>query len=236
MIVDLHVHTTRHSPDSSLTPEELVKEARRIGLDAVCITEHVGQWDRFDLERFSSMNEGVLLIAAMEVETEIGHVTVYGLDGYVSGLDDFRELRRAVTARGGYMVMAHPFRYLRPKSSQVTNLLFKEPDLYPDTPEEATAHWALQMVDAIEVANGSTNDEENAFAREVAQILGKPMTGGSDSHSHHSVGSCATVFSDQISSAKEFLEALHQGRFHPATGLNVGNLNLKPFSNGHRPS
>ena len=34
-VIDLHVHTNQGSPDSSLTPEELVAEAQRLGLDGL---------------------------------------------------------------------------------------------------------------------------------------------------------------------------------------------------------
>ena len=37
-IIDLHTHTTES--DGSLTPEELILEARRIGLSAIAITDH----------------------------------------------------------------------------------------------------------------------------------------------------------------------------------------------------
>ena len=46
-IFDLHVHTNRGSPDSALTPEEMVEESKRVGLTGVMITEHVG-WPRHD--------------------------------------------------------------------------------------------------------------------------------------------------------------------------------------------
>ena len=38
MRVDLHVHTSPKSSCSVLQPEEAVREAARLGLDAVCLT------------------------------------------------------------------------------------------------------------------------------------------------------------------------------------------------------
>ena len=231
MIFDLHVHTSTHSGDSSLSTRELVQEARRIGLEGACLTEHGGTWDRFELERIASDSEGVLLVPAMEVDTDQGHVTVFGLDRFLSGISTLRELRRIADGTGAYLVLAHPFRYLFYKSSGNPNLLYKHPSHYPANVEEAMTHPALQMVDAIEVANAGNNTEENTFAWEVAKKLGKPMVGGSDAHSVHGLGACVTVFADPISSAEELLKALHQARFYPATGLNVGNL--RPFDNGN---
>lgn len=230
MIIDLHVHTSCGSGDSSLLPQELVAEARRIGLQGVCLTEHDVPWDRSEFQRFASQQDGLLLVPALEVETEVGHITVFGLSSYVGGIANPKELRRAADAAGAYVVLAHPFRNMFHKISFSPNLLFKEPSRYPATAEEALEHPVFQLVDAIEVANGGNTDEENAFAWEVAQRLSKPMVGGSDAHSASGLGRCVTVFPEPLASPEEFLQALRAGLFYPATGLNIGNL--QPFRNG----
>ena len=51
-IVDMHVHTVRGAADSSLTPDELIEEARRIGLTGVNISEHDRVWEPHPLEEF----------------------------------------------------------------------------------------------------------------------------------------------------------------------------------------
>ena len=43
MKFDLHMHTTRHSPDSEMDPFSLVRQARKVGLDGVVITESTPQ-------------------------------------------------------------------------------------------------------------------------------------------------------------------------------------------------
>ncbi len=230
MIIDLHVHTSRGSGDSSLSPQELVQEARRIGLQGACLTEHAGPWDRFEFQKFASQQDGLLLVPALEVETEVGHITIFGLDRYPGGIADLKELRRVADASGAYVVLAHPFRNMFHKISFIPNLLFKEPALYPATAEEALEHPVFQLVDAIEVANGGNTDQENAFALEVANRLGKPMVGGSDAHSAGGLGRCVTVFPEPLSTHEQFLQALHAGLFYPATGLNVGNM--QPVHNG----
>jgi predicted metal-dependent phosphoesterase TrpH len=37
-IIDMHLHTVKGASDSSLTPQQLVEEAHRIGLDGLNIT------------------------------------------------------------------------------------------------------------------------------------------------------------------------------------------------------
>ena len=83
-LFDLHIHTTKGSSDSSLNPEELILEANRLGLRGLCITEHSGPWERHDFERFASQHS-VVLVRAMEVETDMGHMLAFGMDRYQPG-------------------------------------------------------------------------------------------------------------------------------------------------------
>ena len=46
-LFDLHVHTNQGSPDSALTPEEMVSEVKRLGLTGAMVTEHDG-WPEFE--------------------------------------------------------------------------------------------------------------------------------------------------------------------------------------------
>ena len=49
MTFDLHMHTSRHSPDSVMDPFALVRRAVEIGLDGVVITEHDWLWTENEL-------------------------------------------------------------------------------------------------------------------------------------------------------------------------------------------
>ena len=70
---DLHIHTTKGSSDSNLTPEDLILEAARIGLKGLCITEHSGPWDRHEFEEFANKHN-VVLIRGMEVDLSLIHI------------------------------------------------------------------------------------------------------------------------------------------------------------------
>ena len=102
-LFDLHIHTTKGSSDSSLTPEDLILEADRLGLRGLCLTEHSGPWDRHEFKAFSSLHN-VVLIRAMEVETDFGHMLAFGLDRYQAGYNKAAELRKAASAGGGFVV------------------------------------------------------------------------------------------------------------------------------------
>ena len=214
-IFDMRIHTTKGSSDSSLSPEDMVLEAERLGFFGLCITEHSGPWDQHEFESFASKHN-LVLIRAMEVDTDMGHILAFGLNAYLPGIGEARELRRAVDEVGGFIVSAHPFRGLYDPRPSSKPLLYNTMPSVPSTMEEAAKHPVFGLVDAIEVANGGTSDRENRFALEVAQHLGLKVTGGSDAHSEHGLGRSVTVFEGEIGSEEEFLGAMRTGRFYPA--------------------
>ena len=153
-VFDLHVHTANGSSDSSLTPDDLVREARDIGLDGVCLTEHGGAWQASDL-RQTFEGAGVTVLPRLEIDTEMGHILVFGLPSRVSGIHRVDELRKAVDRAGGVMISAHPFRHLFNLPPYDTNLLYDRDPKPPETAEDAALHPLFDIVDEIEVANGA---------------------------------------------------------------------------------
>ena len=214
-LFDMHVHTTKGSADSSLSPEEMVLEAERLGFLGICLTEHSGPWDRHEFQRFAALHD-LVLIRAMEVETDMGHILTFGLDRYLPGISDPRKLRSEVERVGGFMITAHPFRGLYHPRPATKPLLYQNAPSIPETVEEAARHPVFGLVDAVEVANGSTADTENRFAVSVAEYLKLKVTGGSDAHSQHGMGSYITVFENEINNEEEFINALRAHSFYPA--------------------
>jgi len=193
----------------------MVLEAERLGFFGLCITEHSGPWDQHEFQRFASQHN-LVLIRAMEVETDMGHILAFGLDRYLPGIARARELRKAVDEVGGFIISAHPFRGLYNPRPLSKPLLYKDMLSVPSTVDEAAQHPVFSLVDAVEVANGGTPDNENRFAVMVARHLGLKVTGGSDAHSQHGLGRCVTVFEGEVNSDEEFMNALRRGRFYPA--------------------
>ena len=224
-VFDLHVHTVRGSSDSSLTPEQLISEARRIGLDGVCLSEHGGGWDDHELRRVFE-DSGLTVVRGLEVDTELGHVLVFGMHAYVGGMHRVKDLRHAADHAGGFLVSAHPFRNLFNNPPYNLNLLFRERNGRPSTPEQAALHPLFEVVDDIEVGNGSNTERENLFALEVARILGFEGTGGSDAHSTHGLGKFATEFDGDVRSETDFVEALRAGAYRAVQGIHVGELRV----------
>ena len=219
-IVDMHVHTVRGAADSSLTPDQLIEEARKIGLTGVNISEHDRVWEPHLLEEFRERS-GLFVSRGMEVSTDMGHMIVVGLDRYVAGIRRAAELRRVLDEVGGFMIVAHPFRHF------FDPIHFRRDGRPPFemTPEEAAERMPVfQLVDEIEVANGGSTPRENQFALRVAKGTGKHGIGASDCHSTQGVGYYVTVFEEALGDQAQMLEQLHARRFYAAQGLSTGNF------------
>ena len=140
---------------------------------------------------------------ALENYSPLGHIITLGLDrhvtGFTGGIETVRQMRREVDNVGGVMILAHPFRYLFDLPGIYSqNILFEDPLDMPASPEEAAQHPVFELVDDVEVVNGANNEKENRFAQGVAQVLGKPGTGGSDAHSVNGLGKGSTVLPSEF--------------------------------------
>ena len=109
MIIDIHTHTYPTSDASLLTPENLIEEAKRIGLDGVCLTDHDRFWEPDEIVALSKKHD-YLVIPGCEVSTEEGHLLVYGLKEYIFGMHRAQYVKDLVEEAGGTIVVAHPYR------------------------------------------------------------------------------------------------------------------------------
>ncbi len=204
MVIDLHVHSSPASPCSSIPVERLIEEARAIGLDGICLTDHNHVWDPAEVEGLRKKH-GFLILRGNEITTDQGDILVLGLDEDIQGVIKLEELREKVLRAGAFMIAAHPFRGFLTFGIGYLGL----------TPEKARERPLFQGVDAVEVLNSRVSEKENRFAAQVAEGLGLPLTGGSDAHQAGEVGRYATRFSDPIRNEGELIAALKKGRFSP---------------------
>lgn len=202
MIIDLHVHTSALSPCSNLDPEEAIREAKEIGLDGICFTEHSKLWKSKELLKLSKKWD-FPVFCGMEVETREGHILVFGLNNDQPGLLPAGELRKIVASAGGVMVAAHPFRGF---------LLFGFADLQM-TLQNACKRPVFQIVDALETCSGKSTKKENELALAVSEKISLKGVGGSDAHSLPEVGRCVTIFNNRIADQAELVHELKKGNF-----------------------
>ncbi|PKN34137.1 MAG: metal-dependent phosphoesterase [Deltaproteobacteria bacterium HGW-Deltaproteobacteria-19] len=202
MIIDLHVHTKPLSPCSHIDPLEMVAEAKRRGLDGVCLTEHHALWGRSELDELARQS-GIRIFTGNEITTDQGDILVFRYPVHVPDIIPIAELRREVLAAGGFMIAAHPFRGFKVFGFGQLRM----------TPEQAAKRRLFQLVDAMEVCNGKLSEEENRMALEVSKILGLAGTGGSDAHQIDEVGKWVTVFDRDIRNEQELVDEIRAGRY-----------------------
>ncbi|MDY6972754.1 MAG: PHP domain-containing protein [Thermodesulfobacteriota bacterium] len=204
MIIDLHVHSFPASRCSSAPVDGLLDEAKRIGLDAICLTDHNHLWDSSIIEDLKQKH-GFLILAGSEITTEQGDMLVFGLKEDIKGIIRLEQLRQQVLRAGGFMIAAHPFRGFLTFGLGRLGL----------TPERAMQRQLFKWVDAVEVLNGMVTEKENSLASRVSSGLGLPATGGSDAHEINKVGLYATQFFDGIKNESDLIEALKGGKYSP---------------------
>jgi predicted metal-dependent phosphoesterase TrpH len=205
MLIDLHTHTHPLSHDSLLSPDELIDAAKSAGLDGVCLTEHDFFWDPAEAAALSKRHD-FLVIPGIEVNTEDGHIVVFGLESFVYGMHRLHELARMAEAAGAVMIAAHPYR------RQLPFELRHEGD-WTHALERAVANPACSHVTAVETQNGRGSDRENAFSAEVAARLSLPTVAASDAHERKDIGRCATEFEREITGLEDLITELKAGRF-----------------------
>jgi predicted metal-dependent phosphoesterase TrpH len=203
-----------------LTPAQLAEEVKRLNLTGVNVTEHDRVWESHVLEKYRAENPHFFVNAAMEVSTDLGHILAVGLPSYLPGIRRAHALREAANEYGAFLIVAHPFRHF----FDPVHFKRQGKDPFDMTPEQAAQMEVFQVVDGIEVLNGCNTPRENWFALQVARVLGKPGTGGSDAHSTQGIGYFCAAFEATLESSAQMLQELHAGRFFPAHGLAEGNL------------
>ena len=202
MRIDLHIHTAPLSACSYIDPRELVQGARRLKLDGICLTEHQVVWDRAEVDGLAQ-EAGIRIFRGNEFTTNQGDILVFGFYEDIKELLMIQDLRDKVTAAGGYMIAAHPFRGF--KTFGIGQLQL--------TVDQACKRKVLEFIDAVEIGNGKLAPDENEMARKVAEKLGLPGTGGSDAHRVDEIATWITVFEKDIEDENELLQELHAGRF-----------------------
>lgn len=208
MFIDMHMHS-KLSDDAGATVEAYLKwilTIRKKGyqVDGIVLTEHRGfsfEADYSDLAK----QYGVLVLKGSEIETDLGHVLVYGVSPKLIKEFNFKnitlpalEVIQAVKDTGGYAVAAHPG---RPRIGLWEHVL-----------NGAQIHG----IETVELLNGGSNAEENGLAAKLAEEYGFSCVGGSDSHYVNTVGKYITDFHTPVTRVEDLVEALYLGEFHAA--------------------
>ncbi len=208
MLIDLHAHTYPKSDDSFISVDDLVDAARAAGLDGVCLTEHDDFWSTHCAATLTQRH-GILVLPGAEINTDAGHVLVFGLNRYRFGMHKPGFLRAEADSLGAVLIAAHPYRrrYLSDPG--------QDPELRAGMLERAVADPDMRIFDAVESCNGRGAGDENSFSVDLRERLALPGTGGSDAHRLHQIGAAATLFHRPVTSLEEFVAEVRAGRIEP---------------------
>jgi predicted metal-dependent phosphoesterase TrpH len=207
MIIDLHAHSDA-SEDSRAPLETYLKWLQRkrelLPIDGIVLTEH-RQWDPHADYRALEDRYGILILRGAEVETEYGHVLVYGVTDEMTRRFDFANVRlpaqeviSEVARLGGVAAPCHPG---RPTIGLCEHYAAGRPP--------------LEGVVAVEALNGGSRKGENERVHELIERYGYGAFGGSDAHLVSLIGICATEFDDEVRTVEDLVAALKGGGYRP---------------------
>ena len=195
MLVDMHLHECRNSPDSFINLELIVSVAKAKGLDAVCITDHDSMGGKEFAAEYSK-KVGFPIFVGVEYFSAHGDITAWGIDTFPDTRIDSQIFIDHVNAHGGFCVSCHPFRNNnRGLEDHLRN---------------------VRGLHGVEVLNGSTDMESNRKALRYCRELGLKAIGASDSHVPKQVGKYVTWLPEKVDNLKDFVAQLHSCDTRPA--------------------
>ena len=193
-LIDLHCHTLPRSTCSQLEPEQLIEAARARGLDGICLTEHDRWWPDDELQDLRRRT-GFLVLSAVELTTDLGHILAFGLPESASSAIG-AELAVSARKHSAILFLAHPTRDTLLRVNRQT----------------------VETFASVEAINGSDSRLQSMAATGLAKGFPLPGLGGSDAHTIDEVGRAATRFHTLIEDNATLVAALHSGRYE-ATSL-----------------
>ena len=212
MKFDLHVHSC-YSKDSNASLDDILEHAVRNGLDGFAICDHdVIEGGIACSKRAKEIGSDLIVIPGVEVSSSKGHILVLGVrESIEPGLSPEETIKKA-RQQGAVVIIPHPFKMTSHGIGYVEGL---------DT-------------DAVEVLNSRcVTDGPNNKARKVAQELGFPMVGGSDSHEAEMVGRSYTEIQADSRTVEGVLDAIRKGHTSPGGGKTPVSFVVKQMFIGH---
>lgn len=213
MLLDLHTHSIK-SDDGRAKVNNYCQwiRSKDVPIDGFVLTEH----RQFDFESdYSALAEkfDLLILKGAEVETEYGHVLIFGVTEALTREFDFSSINLSLEIviekseqHGAIAAPCHPG---RPRVG-----------MFAHTEE----YGIPKGVRIVEIYNGGSRENEDQIAIDNAEKLGYQGIGGSDSHIVSHVGRCATQFAAPISNMDDLVAALESGEFEAVSLKGDGTL------------
>lgn len=199
--LDLHIHTARYSPCSTIAPEQLIAKAKARRLDGLALTEHERRWTREEVEalKAQSGDGDFIILVGTEVRTVseerfTGDLLVFGPVSLSSQPSSIDEVCRQAHRQGGIVIAPHPFAGCQGIGEAL-----------PDS-----------AVDGLEVYNYRYRPPGgDQLAEWICRQAGLAALASSDAHALADVGRYCTEFDDPVRSEAELIEAVLARRCRP---------------------
>jgi predicted metal-dependent phosphoesterase TrpH len=205
MKIDMHCHTWEYSPCAADAAAEVVRAAKRRGLDGVVITDHHRHLSEGDRRRLEQAAPGIRVFRGAEIGIRDPSNADVADDLVVVSAepcvhldpvrpDEVERLAEFAEATGALIILAHPFRY-RPNLS-----------------------WDLGRYspDAVEVASNNTPREQRDRIESLARKYGMQPVVCTDAHRAEDVGAYFIELDEPVGGELELAEAVRAGAFRIA--------------------
>ena len=242
MYMDFHTHgkLAKYLPFSTEYTDWLLREARRAGLDAICLTEHFNtqQFDTLygyieargeksgDAYVFEDAG-GLKVFPGMETDiAEGGHVLCVG------PMESIRELNRRLEphkAKDRFLPAEKLFELFAEYPVLVgAGHPFRDGGHIPDLPPELLMRFDFLDLNGKDIAEDRQRTEELTFG--LGQRLGKPVVAGSDTHQAVQYGCIRTCFEHDFASFDALARETKAGRYsicvHPDAEVKLRTAGL----------
>jgi len=187
--LDLHVHSL-HSQDCVTTIEEIFSSCIAQGLDGFALTDHDSMQG---IPEAVEKRGSLVVVPGLEVSARGAHILALDSREPIPPGLDIQETVELIHEHGATAVLAHPYGLPR---SWVSMDVAKE-----------------SKFDAIEVANSAQFPYRYVVNknRKLAEGLGLPETGGSDSHIPETVGRAYTIVEAGSREVEDLVKSIREG-------------------------
>ena len=187
--LDLHVHSI-YSPDSFNSIDDINRRIKEQGFDGYALADH----DTIKgLEEAQEKSGDLVLVPAMEISARRAHVVALDPSEVIPSGLGLAETVDLIHDQGAMAILAHPYGLPRswPQMNQV----------------EASGLDAIEVANSAQVPYGFICN----LNQKLADRLGLPATGGSDSHIPETVGRAFTIVESDSADYLDVIKAIRLG-------------------------
>lgn len=190
MKIDLHVHASERSVCAKIDEESQIRAALRAGLDGLAITDHNRLVPARRLAELNIRYAPFHIYTGIEIDADSEHWLVIGVhDGLLEQPGwSYPNLRDFVHRQGGFIALAHPFRYA----------------------SEIHADISLYPPDGIELKSFNTPAKWEMEIRAIAEKWGIALLQNTDAHFEGQIGTYYNELPDPALDDGDLVKMLHR--------------------------